>query len=485
MLGGRYRLERELGSGGMAVVWAATDAVLGRSVAVKMLAGRHATSLASLQRIRVEARTAATLSHPNIAQVHDYGEVEEDGLTVPYVVMELVTGPTLQQRIAEGPVEPQVAFRICAEVAAALTAAHAASLVHRDIKPANVIVTAAGAKVVDFGIAASAGPGGEGDPPDVVLGTPSYLAPERLTDDAVEPASDVYALGVILYKLIAGHLPWQTDTTTQLLTAHVYTEPTPLPDLPGVPAEVVELCERCLRKDPARRPDAQEIAAVLAAAASLQVVTDERAHAAAGPVRGGEPSVVLIPPDGPAPARPRLFAAGAVAAGLAVVAAVLVGAAMAAEPDQDPGSVDPRTAVLSGGATTAVAGSATPGSTTATVPRSGSARPGASGTPSAAGTGTGAAEPGTTAVPPPSPTADPTPPPPQVRTLSSPGGSVRATCTTDGRAQLLSWAAATSYRVDSYNAGPAAAASITFKHGNDLARMTVTCADGVPSASTS
>ncbi|WP_327003302.1 serine/threonine protein kinase [Dactylosporangium sp. NBC_01737] len=296
VLGGRYRLEDQLGSGGMAVVWSATDEVLGRLVAVKMLAGQHAAKPESLRRIRAEARTAATLSHPNIAQVYDYGEAEEDGQTVPYVVMELVRGQNLEQRMAEGPVEPRVAFRICAEVAAALTAAHAAALVHRDIKPGNVIVTATGAKVVDFGIAASVTPSGDGDLPQEVLGTPSYLAPERLTDDAVEPASDVYALGMLLYKLLTRQLPWQVDNTVQLLVAHVYTEPAPLPSLPGVPDEVIDLCHRCLRKDPALRPGAPEVAAVLAAAAGLRVVADERAHAAAAPAVDGEPSAVLIPP---------------------------------------------------------------------------------------------------------------------------------------------------------------------------------------------
>ncbi|MEV4510171.1 serine/threonine-protein kinase, partial [Dactylosporangium sp. NPDC049525] len=293
VLGGRYRLEEQLGSGGMAVVWSATDEVLGRLVAVKMLAGQHAAKPESLRRIRAEARTAATLSHPNVAQVHDYGEADEDGEVVPYVVMELVPGQNLERRIAEGPVEPRVAFRICAEVAAALTAAHAAGLVHRDIKPANVIVTATGAKVVDFGIAASITPSGDGDLPQEVLGTPSYLAPERLTDDAVEPASDVYALGMLLYKLLTRQLPWQVDNTVQLLVAHVYTEPAPLPALPGVPDEVVDLCHRCLRKDPALRPGAPEVAAVLAAAAGLRVVADERAHAAAAPAVDGEPSAVL------------------------------------------------------------------------------------------------------------------------------------------------------------------------------------------------
>jgi serine/threonine-protein kinase len=155
ILGGRYELQDQLGVGGMAVVWRAHDDVLGRAVAVKLLAGPYASDPSSRRRIRDEARAAAMLSHPNIAQVYDFGESDEGGECTPYVVMELVPGKTLAQHMANGPLPPKVAFRICAEVAAALAAAHSDGLVHRDIKPANVMVTPTGAKVVDFGIAAA------------------------------------------------------------------------------------------------------------------------------------------------------------------------------------------------------------------------------------------------------------------------------------------------------------------------------------------
>jgi len=235
-VGGRYQLLDELGSGGMAVVWRARDEVLSRSVAVKLLAGRYADDPQWRARIRDEARAAAKLSpHPHIAQVYDFGDSDSDGSCLPYVVMELVDGPTLQERVKDGPLPPPTVFRIGAEVAAALAAAHAEGLVHRDIKPANVIVTPAGAKVVDFGIAATAGPG---EPEDVVLGTPAYLAPERLTGGAVQPATDMYALGVLMYRLLANESPWTVESTTQMLNAHVYIEPAPLPPLPGVPPTV-------------------------------------------------------------------------------------------------------------------------------------------------------------------------------------------------------------------------------------------------------
>ena len=305
-LGGRYKLLDELGSGGMAVVWRARDEVLGRTVAVKVLAGRYADDPLSRARIRDEARAAATLSpHPNIAQVYDFGESAESGSPRPYVVMELVHGPTLQQRAADGPLPPRTVLRICGEVASALAAAHADGLVHRDIKPANVMVTPSGAKVVDFGIAAAAGPR---RPDEVLLGTPAYLAPERVTGGAVEPASDVYALGILLYRLLANESPWSVDTTTQMLSAHVYLDPAPMPRLPGVSVQITDLVNRCLRKRPAARPSAAEAAAILADAAepSQDAVRPDAASAVLTPavLTPAVPAPAVPAPAVPAPAVP-------------------------------------------------------------------------------------------------------------------------------------------------------------------------------------
>lgn len=280
MLGGRYTLLDELGRGGMAVVWRARDEVLGRSVAVKLLAGRHAGDPQSRARIRDEARAAATLSHPNIAQVYDFGESDQDGRLVPYVVMELVHGITLQQRMRAGTLPPGLIFRIGAQVAAALAAAHADGLVHRDIKPGNVMVTAEQAKVVDFGLAAVAGPA---NPEDALMGTPAYLAPERLTGGPVVPASDVYALGVLMYRLLAGGSPWTVDSTTQMLSAHVYVEPTPLPRADDVPLQVTDLVNACLRKGPGERPTAAQVSATLTRAAEQAAATQSAALTATTP----------------------------------------------------------------------------------------------------------------------------------------------------------------------------------------------------------
>jgi serine/threonine-protein kinase len=156
-------------------------------------------------------------------------------------------------------------LRIGAQVAAALAAAHARGLVHRDIKPGNVMLGPSGAKVVDFGIAALAGDSAESAPDGLLWGTPAYLAPERLDGGEVLPASDVYALGILLFRLLTGETPWHTETVTQLIEAHRHSKPEDLPDDPEVPDEVRDLYRRCLAKRPADRPEAAEVARVLGA----------------------------------------------------------------------------------------------------------------------------------------------------------------------------------------------------------------------------
>ncbi|MGI5181724.1 serine/threonine-protein kinase [Dactylosporangium sp. CA-152071] len=267
LLNGRYRLADRLGEGGMSVVWDARDEVLGRAVAVKVLAGPFAADPAWRQRIRTEARATASLSHPNVAGVYDYGETAGGS---PFVVMELLRGPTLAERLTAGPLSPAAAIRVCAEVAAGLAAAHAEGFVHHDVKPGNVVLTPGAAKLLDFGIVGVHGdPDGGLDDAGLVLGTPAYLAPERLVGDEAVPASDVYAFGMLLYRCLTGRLPWDGETTAQMLRSHVTVAPDPLPDLPGVPPQVRDLCMRCLVKAPAARPSAEEAAAVLAEAAGV------------------------------------------------------------------------------------------------------------------------------------------------------------------------------------------------------------------------
>ncbi|MCW6005034.1 protein kinase [Micromonospora sp. CPCC 205371] len=259
LLGGRYRLVERLGAGGMSVVWRGFDEVLGRQVAVKVLDGELASDPAFRRRIRIEARAAARLCHPHITNVYDYGQ--SDG--TPYVVMELVDGEPLADVLARDGVLPwQTAVTICGEVASALAAAHRRGIVHRDVKPANVMLTDAGAKVVDFGLSALIGESDVG-PDGNLLGTPAYLAPERLDGGAVSPAADEYGPGLLLYRALTGKRPWHEASMTDMLRAHRYAEPIPLPPVEGLPAEVAELCERCLAKDPEERPTSAEVAAAL------------------------------------------------------------------------------------------------------------------------------------------------------------------------------------------------------------------------------
>jgi predicted Ser/Thr protein kinase len=261
LLGGRYRLVERLGTGGMSIVWRGFDEVLGRQVAVKVLDGTLASDPAFRRRIRIEARAAARLCHPHITNVYDYGQ--SDG--TPFVVMELVDGEPLADVLARDGMLPwQDAVTICGEVASALVAAHRHGIVHRDVKPANVMLTDAGAKVVDFGLSALIGESDVG-PDGNLLGTPAYLAPERLDGGAVSPAADVYGLGLLLYRTLSGQRPWHVASMTDMLRAHRYAEPIPLPPVDGLPEEVAELCERCLAKDPHERPTSVEVAEALGA----------------------------------------------------------------------------------------------------------------------------------------------------------------------------------------------------------------------------
>src|SRR3954464_3815359 len=269
LLAGRYRLVERPGAGGVSVVWRGFDEVLGRQVAVKVLPPSTSADPSFRRRLRAEAQAAARLSHPNITNVYDYGEATTvDGEPVPYVVMELIDGESLAAVLARvRPLPWQAAGRRTSEVAAALAAAHARGIVHRDVTPANVMLTPTGAKVVDFGISALIGEN-DIDPDGSLLGTPAYLAPERLEGGQVSPATDVYAVGLLIYRTLIGQLPWDVGTTTALLRAHQYVEPDPLPAVEGLPHAVSALVGRCLEKRPQDRPSSAELAHVLAGIAA-------------------------------------------------------------------------------------------------------------------------------------------------------------------------------------------------------------------------
>jgi eukaryotic-like serine/threonine-protein kinase len=252
LLGDRYRLVRMIGSGGMGTVWEAEDETLGRPVAVKVLSESLAAGEHAVRRFEREAQAAARLSGPYIAAVYDFGRSEGR----PYIVMELVPGETLADRLArEGPLPPLEASRIATRVAEALEEAHRAGIVHRDVKPGNVMLTPAGdVKVMDFGIAAAAW-AERVTTSGLVLGTPSYLAPEQAKSEKTTPASDVYALGAMLYEMVAGRPPFVAESPVALALAHIREDPRPLDQVAdGVPPNLASASMAALAKDPAERP---------------------------------------------------------------------------------------------------------------------------------------------------------------------------------------------------------------------------------------
>ncbi|MCI4061121.1 serine/threonine protein kinase [Micromonospora sp. R77] len=257
----RYVLRERIGLGGMSEVWHADDEVLHRPVAVKALAAQLAADPQLRATIQREARAAARLTHPHVTQVYDYGEATlAGGAVVPYLVMELVQGENLADRLTTGPLPWPEAVRVAGHVAAALAAAHRIGVVHRDIKPGNVMLTETGAKVLDFGIAALAGPRHPGQTGELMMGTPAYFAPERMTPGPADPASDVYALGALLYRTLTGRAPLPVLTWEDVLDVRANRPPVPPLRVPGLPADLAELTLACLALDPGRRPTAAQLA---------------------------------------------------------------------------------------------------------------------------------------------------------------------------------------------------------------------------------
>jgi serine/threonine-protein kinase len=249
LLAGRYQLDEPIGTGGYCQVWRATDTVLSRPVAVKLLHAGYARQAETLDRFKAEAQHAGSLSHPNIARVYDYGE-SADGQS-PYLVMELIDGPSLADVLAGGPLDSSRTLDVVAQAAAGLQAAHASGLVHRDIKPANILFAPDGAvRITDFGIAHAIG-SAPVTVPGIMMGTPGYIAPERVAGGQAGPASDLYALGIVAYECLAGTPPF-AGGTLEVATAH---RDRPLPPLPAsVPFDVAALVMDLTAKDPAGRP---------------------------------------------------------------------------------------------------------------------------------------------------------------------------------------------------------------------------------------
>ncbi|MGH2806466.1 MAG: protein kinase domain-containing protein [Actinomycetota bacterium] len=261
-LSDRYILDERLAVGGMGAVWVATDERLGRRVAIKLLKEDLSEDPRFIERFRREARAAGALSHPSVARVFDYGE--DAGRH--YIVMELADGRDLARVLREGgALPPERAAHIGAQIADALSHAHAAGLVHRDVKPANVIVGDGDrVKVTDFGIARAAGDAtltATGS----VLGTAHYISPEQASGTHVGPASDIYSFGIVLYEMLTGALPFTGDSALGVAMRHVNDEvPAPSALNPNIPPAFDRIVSTATQKDPhARFPDSASLAAVL------------------------------------------------------------------------------------------------------------------------------------------------------------------------------------------------------------------------------
>ncbi|MER7005290.1 protein kinase [Dactylosporangium sp. NPDC000555] len=280
-LGGRYRLDERIAGGGMGDVWRGTDEVLGRTVAIKVLLSALMEEPGFAERFRGEARTMATINHPGVVDIYDYGS--ENGTA--FLIMEYVEGDALSRTLSRvGRLTPARAMALIAQAADALHAAHEKGIVHRDVKPGNLLVRPNGTLVLtDFGIARSAAVA-QLTAAGSVLGTASYISPEQASGAQATPLSDVYALGVVAYQCLSGVRPFEGENPLEIAMRHVRDMPPPLPA--DIPPPVAQLVERAMAKDPAARWPS---AAALAQAAR---------RVSGQPSGGGTATGPAVPPGG-------------------------------------------------------------------------------------------------------------------------------------------------------------------------------------------
>ncbi|MEU6481654.1 protein kinase [Streptomyces sp. NPDC047017] len=334
LAGGRYQLRDVLGEGGMASVHLAYDSVLDRHVAIKTLHTELGREAAFRERFRREAQAVAKLTHTNIVSVFDTGEDDLDGMTTPYIVMEYIEGRPLGSVLDEdvrqqGAMPADKALKVTADVLAALEISHEMGLVHRDIKPGNVMMTKRGVvKVMDFGIARAMQSGVTSmTQTGMVVGTPQYLSPEQALGRGVDARSDLYSVGIMLFQLVTGRLPFEADSPLAIAYAHVQEEPvTPSSVNSSLPPAVDALVARALKKNPNERfPSAESMRdECLRVAASFQpappsIVPGARTSSGAGvgsavfpPVDAAPPSVGSVQtPYQPAPPTPNPYGSAA------------------------------------------------------------------------------------------------------------------------------------------------------------------------------
>lgn len=303
ILNDRYALESKVGEGGMAVTYRARDLLLNRTVAVKLMREQFTSDPQFVERFRREAQAAARLSHENIASVYDTGRANG----THYIVMEFIEGTDLKQRLRrDGAVPVLTALEIGRQIAAALDAAHRGGLVHRDIKPHNILLNGDGkVKVTDFGIAKIAS---EGEDTGVIIGSVHYISPEQARGDATAPASDLYALGAVMFEMLTGRTVFEGENALAVAHKQIYEQPPLLRAIrPTVPPAVESMVLRCLEKDPrARYQSAAEVCAVmtqLLAQLSQEETVVIPAPAAPSPM---DATMIYRQPETPAPrpARP-------------------------------------------------------------------------------------------------------------------------------------------------------------------------------------
>ncbi|GAA4243843.1 serine/threonine-protein kinase [Dactylosporangium darangshiense] len=312
LLGGRYRVEQVLGSGGMGTVWRGYDLRLDRPVAVKVLSNQGLSLPKAMERFDREARAVARLSHPNIVPIYDFGAEDGD----PYIVMELVDGPTVADLLTEGPLPIGDVLAISTQICDGLTAAHAAEIVHRDIKPSNLILTATGVvKICDFGVARILDTTEHVNLTGTVIavGSPKYMAPEHINGEPVDRRADLYGLGCSMYAMLTGHPPFSTGTSQSIAHQHLANAPEPLRvRRPDAPADVEALVADLLAKTPDERPpDAIVARARIAAAADLLAhgASDVLPSSAVSSAAVLAARRTLRPADDPEPREPNVGAA--------------------------------------------------------------------------------------------------------------------------------------------------------------------------------
>lgn len=317
LLGGRYRLEERLAIGGMGDVWRAHDEHMGRPVAVKLIRDDLASDPAAVERLRREARTAASLAHPNVATVLDIVNGPGDG-DPPAIVMELVEGETLAERLdRQGALDPAEAVAVADGLLAALEAAHAAGVVHRDVKPANVLISHDGTvKVTDFGVARSSDEGARLTDTGMVVGTAHYLAPEQLRDEPTTAATDQYATGLVLYEALTGHRAFEAETPAAAALARLHVDPPPVRQRRAdIPEPLGFVVSRALGREPRDRfASVAHMRAALHAAATEAMadgVTEPRPAVMADTPTATMPvGVTTTMPTGPSESPPTPPAAG-------------------------------------------------------------------------------------------------------------------------------------------------------------------------------